>query len=213
MKQLRITTMKKIILSIAILILAYGCTNQVEKGQNAKSSFYIDKPENWYSQSDETIYDNLSKFEFSDAELNKILKTHGGSVPLLIYTKYKPEDYEGIIPTIQINLRPNQTDNFAEFKESIIQSAKQLKNIFNNFEYIDEPHEIEIAGIKSIYFKSKFDLQLQNGEITNVRSWNYAIPTDDYFYQVNFSDAFEKDDSSEIYEELIKSIKFVSNKK
>jgi hypothetical protein len=198
---------KLLILFVSISILLSGCANQEEKEQNAKNSFYMDKPGNWYSQTDSMIYDNLSKFELSNAELDEMLKTHKGSVPLVIYTKYKPDEHAGMIPTIQVNLRSATTNDFKQFKATLIQSAKQFKNILNNFEYIDEPQEIDIAGIKSIYFKSKFDMPLKNGEAIKVRSWTYAIPKDSYFYQINFSDAFEEDDNSELFNRLIQSIK------
>lgn len=210
--------MKKNILTISFVLIVFFSIwtifskneNRAKDTQSTINSFYMDKPDNWQSQTASAVYDNVSNFELSDNEIGELMKAHNGAIPLAIYTKYKIEEHEGTIPTIQINLISNKSNDFTEFKQSFIQSFKEFEDYFDNLEYIDQPQEIEISGIKSVYIKTKFDMPLKDGQVINVRSWTYGIPKGSYFYQINFSDAFEKDDNSDLYENLIKSIKITA---
>ena len=112
-----------------------------------------------------------------------------------------------MIPTIQVNARENPTKDFESFKKMITESTKTIGYAFQNFTFIDEPQEKEINGEKAIYFKTKYNMTINNGERITVRSWTYAIPKGNFFYQVNFSDEMDKDDCSKIYEEVIQTIK------
>lgn len=201
---------KTLILLVAILLFTTSCVNK-EKENDYLNSFYIDEPEGWITVAKSEIYDNLSNFEFTDDQLKKLMKNNNNSLLVVAYSKYKQEEYAGIIPTVQITLMPNNTNSFESFQKNILESTKTLKNYFGNFEYIDKPAVAEIDGIKSIYFKTKFDLVLEDGEVVNVRSWNYAVPYKSFFYQINFSDTFDQDDNSELFNKLIKSIKIKGN--
>lgn len=166
----------------------------------------IDKPDRWYDNSNLDVLSNLDKYEMKESQLRNLINSNRGNVPSHVYMKYNPAEYPGIIPTVQINLRPNPNKEFESFKKSMEQSVLQMGTILNNFEVINELKEVEIDDRRSIYFLASFDMKLSDGSINKIRSWTYAIPVGNYFYQINFSDLYEKDDCEKIYKKLIKSI-------
>jgi hypothetical protein len=139
--------------------------------------------------------------------LQKILRTNRGSILLSSFYKYDPKTHPGLIPTIQINVRLKPDVDFEQFKILMIQSAKGFSTVFSDFVYIIEPVEIEISGVKSVYFVGKFTMKTQNGQEMKVRSRTYAIPNKNYFYHLNFTDGQTGEDCNEEFDALIQSIK------
>jgi len=171
----------------------------------------IDKPEWWFDKTDLSVINNIKKYNFSEDKVDEIIKNHNWTIPISIYMKYEPENFVWLIPTIQVNLRKNPNKDFESFKKSISGSSKQFEKLFEDFKIIEDFQEIEIAWIKSVYFKSSFDLLHQNWKKYNIISWWYAITKWKYFYQINFSD-INWGDNSEIFEKLIKTVKFIEYK-
>ena len=87
------------------------------------------------------------------------------------------------------------------------QSANGFKKYFEDFEFINEITEIEISGIKCVYFIGKFTMKTQNGQEMKVRSRTYAIPYKNYFFQLNFTDGQIGEDCTKEFDELVKTIK------
>ena len=163
-------------------------------------------PAEWKNRSDLDIGENLFKFDIEENDIEQLLAQHNSNIPVAVYMKYNPEEYAGIIPTIQVNLRPNNTPNFEIFKEMMQQSMSQMGDFLTNFEVLTPIQDIAIDGIKGIMFLAKFDLS--NGvDVWAIRSWTYAIPVGDYFYQINFSDTADEN-CEDLYENLLKDIAF-----
>ena len=196
----------KIPYSIAIIlsVLFISCSSQTE---NKKiEGFKIPKPENWIDKSELSVKDNLFKYNLKDEEISKLLKSHNGSVPVVIYTKNDPSEYSGIILTIQVLLRPNNSKDIISFKKMMEPSLKQMADAFSNFEILSPLEIIEIDGFKALKFISQFDMPINENETSTIRSWTYAIPSGTHFYQINFSDT-ESENSEKLYNELINQIK------
>lgn len=191
----------------AILALVFLSCNQLEKEKKALKNFHVDKPDGWYNIhiSDE---EKLANLKLTDAQVDSILKnTSSGKVSIATYTKHDPTAEEGMTPTIGIVMQKNNTESFEEFKTISDATINEAKKMFKNVELIDAPQEVEIDGIKSVYFKIEFDLNLVNDSTLHVRSWQYTIPSGPYFYKINFSDLLEKDDCSAIFEKVLKSVR------
>jgi hypothetical protein len=199
--------MKKAILTILVFTSFINFTYSQKKFENKEYEFQIQEPDNWIKTNNQEILKNLEKFKISDENLNKFLLDHKGSILLTSFYKYDPKTHAGVVPTIQVNVRAKGKNNFENFKNTIIESAKGLKKYLQDFEYIKEPSEIEIYGIKSIYFISKFSMKTQKGQLMNVRSRTYAIPYKNYFFQVNFADDETDEDCNPEFDQLVKTIK------
>ena len=123
----------KIPYSIAIIlsVLFISCSSQTE---NKKiEGFKIPKPENWIDKSELSVKDNLFKYNLKDEEISKLLKSHNGSVPVGYLYKNDPSEYSGIIPTIQVLLRPNNSKDIISFKKMMEPSLKQMADAFSKF--------------------------------------------------------------------------------
>ena len=199
--------MKRLIFTILIinlLIIKQGYAQDIFKQD--KYGISIKKPSDWLEADNKQLLENLGKFELDDEKLEKFIKDNNGSILLTSFYKYNPQTHAGLIPTIQINVRLNPTRNFEEFKSSMIQSANSFKQYFSDFKFETEPKVIEVDEINSIYFVGNFTMKTQNGEPMKVRSRTYAIPKDGYFFQINFTDGADKEDNSELFDELIETV-------
>lgn len=204
--------MKKIILILLAFTSSIQFIYSQKKFENKEFGFQIQEPKNWIEANNDVILKNLDKFKISDENLSKFISDHKGSILLTSYYKYNPKTHAGLVPTIQVNVRAKANKDFESFKNTIIESTKGLKIYFPDFEYIKEPTEIQISGIKSIYFISKFSMTTQKGQLMNVRSRTYAIPYKNYFFQVNFADDEMDENCSIEFDQLVKTIKIGEHK-
>ena len=192
-------------LVVFICIISCGTKSPEQKKQ---SGFYITKPENWKTLSDDKLISNLQKFDISEEKMSEILKNHNGSAVLAIYMKYDPKEYPGLIPTIQVNMRKSGAVNYEGFKKVMVNSIEQFKQVFDNFTIVEGPFDIEVDGHKTFWFMSTFDMKTQAGDVWTVRSWTYGIYNGNHFYQLNFSDEVNgPDDCAALYKEVLKSVK------
>jgi hypothetical protein len=198
--------MKNIFLLFGIALFSNNVISQSIFRSN-EYGFEMQSPNNWKQANNSMLRDNLEKFEVNEENLQKILRTNRGSILLSSFYKYDPKTHSGLIPTIQINVRLKPDVDFEQFKMLMIQSAKGFSTVFSDFTYITAPSEIEISGVKSIYFVGKFTMKTQNGQEMKVRSRTYAIPNKNYFYQLNFTDGQTEEDCNEEFDALIQTIK------
>lgn len=200
--------MKKLIfITLVLSLVSVNNGKAQEVFKQDKYGISIEKPAEWLEADNKQLLKNLEKFELDDQKLEKLIKDNNGSILLTSFYKYNPQTHAGLIPTIQLNVRLNPTRNFEEFKSSMVQSANSFKQYFSDFRFETEPKVIEVDGIKSIYFVGNFTMNTQSGEPMKVRSRTYAIPKDDYFFQLNFTDGTVKEDSSELFDNLVKTVK------
>lgn len=165
------------------------------------------EPENWKVLEKSELAKSLESYDFTDEELAKLIKNSDSTILSLIYIKYDPSSISGLNPKIQIDIRKKSTKTFEQFKSSLTNSAETLKKYFDDLEFVTEPQETEVANIKSVYFVCKFTLKAQTGEQFKVRSKVFAIPYNDYFFQISFVDGQETEDNSKLFDELLKTIK------
>ena len=204
--------MKKIIFLILIVTSSINLIYSQKKFVNKPYEFEIQEPENWIETSNKELLKNLEKFEVNEENLNKLISNNKGSVLLTSFFKYDPKTHAGIIPTIQINVRLKGKSDFEQFKSGMEQSANSFKKYFADFEFVNEITEIEISGIKCVYFIGKFTMKTQSGQEMKVRSRTYAIPYKNYFFQCNFTDGQFGEDCSKEFDELVKTIKIGEKK-
>lgn len=203
--------MKKSIILLFIIISFLNLTYAQKNFQNKEYGFQMQEPNNWIEAGNKQLLKNLEKFEVTEENLMKLISENKGSILLTSFYKYDPKTHAGIIPTIQINVRMRGRGDFNQFKNSMLESTKNFKKYFNDFEFIKNPIEIEISGIKSIFFVGKFTMKTQDGQELKVRSRTYAIPYKNYFFQVNFTDGQIGEDCTNEFDKLVKTIK-IGNK-
>jgi len=198
--------MRKIVLLVFIITNSLNLVYGQKKFENKEYGFVIQEPKNWIEAGNKELLKNLEKFEVTEENLSKLISNNKGSILLTSFYKYDPKTHAGIIPTIQINVRLKGKSDFEQFKYGMAESAKGFKKYFEDFEFINEISEIEISGIKCVYFIGKFTMKTQSGQEMKVRSRTYAIPYKNYFFQLNFTDGQTGEDCSKEFDELVKTI-------
>ena len=136
----------------------------------------------------------------------KLINDGKGQLLLTSYYKYDQKKHAGLIPTIQVNVRNNPTKTFEQFSAAMIQSTNDFKNYFSDFAFLKEPEIIEINGFKAVYFIGTYTLTNTASGPMKVRSRTYALPNGAYFFQLNFTDEQGKEDDTQLFNELVKSI-------
>lgn len=193
-----------------LLTLIFISVSILNFGQNIFESkqwkFSMEKPENWIEVESNTNTIDKNNIDTSEENIIKILNNNKGSVLLVTYYKYSPETYKNFIPTVQVEVRASVSKDFDDFIYFMTQSANLYKDYLKDFEFEVKPGIVEISGIKAFYFVGKYSTQTKNGQIIKVSNRTYAIPNGSYFFQLNFTDSKSIDESSELFENLIKSI-------
>lgn len=203
--------MKKFLLVFVLILASINVSFAQDIFENKEFGFSINHPANWIETNKSEILKNLENIYTDDEKLVQIINESKGSLLLNSFYKYNPKTHAGLIPTVQINVRANPAPE-SQFFNMMAQSAKGFKNYFEDFEFIEEPKEIEISGIKSVSFVGKFTMKTQNGQSLKVRSRTYAIPNGKYFFQVNFTDGQIDEDASLEFDALVKTIKIGKEK-
>ncbi|AWH85657.1 hypothetical protein HYN59_11305 [Flavobacterium album] len=198
--------MKKFLL-IGLVLFFTAAKAQTTRYENKAYGFSMDEPAGWIWANNDDLKQNLNKLDLDNAKLLKIISDHKGSLLLMSFYKYDPMTHGGLIPAIQVNVREKKNKDFEVFKSYVIKSANSFKDLHSGYEYIDEPQEIKINKVKSLYFSGKFSMKTQAGVEYKVRSRTYVIPHNEFYFQLTFTDGFGEEDNSKEFEALIKSIK------
>ncbi|QYJ67664.1 hypothetical protein [Flavobacterium litorale] len=197
--------MKKII--IALVLLGTITTFGQRRFENKTFGFSMEEPMGWIWGNNDDLARNLEQLDIDEEKLLKIIKEHEGSVLILSLYKYDPLTYRGLVPAIQINVRERNNEDFNTFKSDIIKSARSFNGLYDDFEFIEEPKNVKISHIKSIFFATKFTMRTDNGLTHRVRSRIYVIPWKHYYFQINMTDDLMGEDCSREFLKLIKTIK------
>ena len=176
-----------------------------EKLELKKLGFSMDVPKDWISINEDAIIKNLNRYDFTDKQLNELLKSNNSAVNISSYTKYDPKKHKGIIPTIKIRTIFNPTKNSADFLKYVEASNESGKKALDNFKFIEKPIIIKISNQDVVKFSLKFSLK-NAGDIYEIVSNSYYIPKNGYYISLNFIEQIGKENNKQLFEKLIKSI-------
>lgn len=165
------------------------------------------KPSGWFAANSDAIKDNLRKLDGAREDIQRILDSHRGSIALGSYMEKDPRKTPGIIPTINVLGRTNQSQDFAAFRAHIDQSNKALKGILRNYRVITELSEKGIGGRRVVFFVARFDLSLADGTTHEVINITYGIPFDGLFLQISMSEEFPARSTVQ-FDRFIESFRF-----
>lgn len=195
----------KTIINWTIALCAVICSAQT-KYESKAHGFSMNEPDGWIVANNQDILENLEKLDLDDAKVMKILEDRKGSLHLVSFYKYDPQTHPGFIPAIQVNLREKRNKDWETFRATLVKSARDMNKLLDNYEFMEEPTDVKIDGIKCIYFRTKFTMKTDNGQEYRVRNRMYIIPKKDYYFQINFTDGLLSDDCSAEFDKLVKSI-------
>ncbi|MCR5862279.1 hypothetical protein LRS05_09030 [Flavobacterium sp. J372] len=195
----------KVIITCFITLFSLASFAQA-KYESKAHGFSMNEPEGWIVANNQDVLENLEKLDLDDAKVMKILEDRKGSLHLVSFYKYDPQTHPGLIPAIQINLRERRNKDWDTFKSTLVKSARDMGKLLEDYEFMEEPADVKIDGIKCIYFRTKFTMKTDNGQQYRVRNRMYIIPKKDYYFQINFTDGLINEDCSAEFDKLVKSI-------
>jgi hypothetical protein len=202
--------MRKTIFLWSILIAAVTSAAGQSVFSSREFGFSMKEPTGWVSVSKADIGENLAKLEFNDEVRERILRDNAGKMLLFAFAEQKPGSVSGVIPKIEarvISNRQNRALVFEEFKPAAVAALRALGKNYEAYEYIVEPSEVSVDGVRSVYHVSRFTVKTEKGDSHLVRSRTYFIPYKTYFFQISFSDDPKNSDRSKLFDELVGSIR------
>lgn len=163
----------------------------------------IEIPQTWWE-------DNRNGFpahiELSGSERNKILDDSRSVFLTLFYDRETIKEGGNYIPKMQFNVAANSEKDIKKLLKATKLNAESLKKYQPEFKLLQKPKQIEISGIKSVYYISTYSMMV-NGKNTTIRSYTYIIPVRNYVFHLNFTDEINGKDRSKEFEEAVKTIK------
>jgi hypothetical protein len=190
--------------SVLILVVA-----SVAFGQEVIKSplgFSIRRPNSWKVASEESLDAGKKDLNFSDADIEQLLKSKNNSILVMALQKYASDEKVGVIPTIQVRMRPNPTSDFPVFMAAFIRSVDPSRSPFENYSFTEKPREISISGMRAVQVNSTYTLRDRDGNAASVRVRTYAIPFGKQYFQTTFLDNPMEEDCSTEFDALVKSI-------
>ena len=196
--------MKKTALTLLLVLISTTIYCQ-ERLEIKRLGFSIGIPKKWYSQNNSEVLKNLNNYNFTDKQIDNLLKTENSSVNLATYVKYDPKTYPGIIPTIKIRTRENKTTNLDDFLKQVQNSNIEAQKSLDDFRFIENPRIIELSQQKVVKFSVQFVLK-NNNQAHVINSTSYYIPKNGYYISINFIEEMGKESNNELFEAIIEGI-------
>lgn len=168
--------------------------------------FSMDIPNNWNSFSDSEIIKNLEEYDFSNKQMDYFIKSRNKVVSIATFTKYDPNKYFGIIPTIKVTMRHNTTLETKDFLNYVKLMNDGAKKQLDEFVIVKQPVLEIISGHDVVNSSYEFKLKRGNDNYF-IKTNTYYILRGSYFLTVNFIEEINKENNEGLFGELIKSIK------
>ena len=105
------------------------------------------------------------------------------TAPLVVIAKY-PEPFDDLNPSFKVNVRPFGKLKGADPKQILAMVSAQFKNVFEDYEVVQEPTDTEVSGIKSGYMKINYSIQIPDGCTFPTTSELWIVPRGDYFFMI-----------------------------
>lgn len=192
-----------ILLSL-IFISGFDCFSQTKETE--PKGIVFERPSGWFALGDRERIANLKKFEFSKEQLSKLLADDRSSTVIAVFYRDDPSKTPGIIPTIQIIIRPKPgAPDFEQFKKSIVRSIANT-DLLDEFSLIGEVETPVISNVRSVLLHGRFRLVHQSKSYT-IKVRTVAIPRDDYFLQISMSDEDDEGWPEREFTQFIDSLK------
>lgn len=195
-----------LILFLSFVSIGLFAQNKFENKQ-VGISFFV--PSTWNKIQDKQLYHEFEGLEMNEENLAEFIKKNNGKVQLVSYNKYNRGSSvkTKINPTIFVSVKLNNTENSKDFYEKIVENSEKNKCYFSNVDYSIEPTEIEISGMKAIYYVGDYTIPRNKRKELVFERRNYIIPSGKYYVEIEFTDGTNDETNSAIFDKIIQSIK------
>jgi len=193
--------------TLLILILTVATVGVAFSQEMVRSpfGFSMQRPKNWTVTDKEYLNQNVKKIDLSEAAIAKILNESNNTLVVMAFLKYDPRTKSGLIPTIQVRLRPNPINDFSVFMTAFVKSLSKMP--FEGFHVEGSPKEVSISGHRAVLVNATYTIGTADGQTLPTRSRVYSIPYGKQYFQLTFLDNPKDEDCSAEFDTLVKSIK------
>lgn len=167
------------------VVLSSGIPSYAEEGvkfTNPTLGFEITKPSDWHFMTDQQNRENLEATEFKSQDFKELILKHS-SVPLLVIAKHQ-EPFDDLNPSLKVNTRLFGDLKGTKAVSLISLIVPQFQKAFLDFEMVQEPKEVELAGLTAGYARFNYSLAIPDGRTFPTTSELWIIPKGDYFYMI-----------------------------
>lgn len=168
--------------------------------------FEVTKPKGWSFVTAQENLDNLKRTKLSDDEFHQLILKYA-TAPLVAMMKY-PEPYDDLNPSLKVNIKPFGQLKGRDGKEVISLILPQFQKVFKDFQLVQAPIDVKVAGLKAAYVRINYSLQIPDGRTFPTTSELWIVPRGDYFFMIGAGTRQdEKTGSRKEIEQIMKSIK------
>ncbi|MGV3461529.1 MAG: hypothetical protein ACO1N9_13860 [Flavobacterium sp.] len=167
--------------------------------------FSIQPPEGWYEADKKEMLENLDKFELTDEFREQALKDLSKDNRRLTYYKYDPLKTRGIIPTITLLFKPVKIKTAEAFRQTIEAIEKRYPEMLKNYKTVSVV-STTVGGQRAIRVISTYNLNDPTGDEVLLSAIAIYIYRGTYFIKSTLVEQINKEDNSEVYDEMLKTI-------
>jgi hypothetical protein len=168
--------------------------------------FEVTKPKGWSFVTAQENLDNLKRTKLSDDEFHQLMLKYA-TAPLVAMMMY-PEPYDDLNPSLKVNIKPFGQLKGRDGKEVISLILPQFQKMFKDFQLVQAPIDVKVAGLKAAYVRINYSLQIPDGRTFPTTSELWIVPRGDYFFMIGAGTRQdEKTGSRKEIEQIMKSIK------
>lgn len=167
-----------------VLILFSGSALSKESSvfSNPTAGFTVTKPVGWHYVTAEQNLNNLKATQLSDKEFQAAMVKYA-TTPMVAMTKHK-EPYDDVNPSFKVNIKPLGQFKGKDSKEIIGVILPQFQKLFKDFELVQPPTNVTVAGISSAYTRINYTMDAAGIGALPITSELWIIPRGDYFFLV-----------------------------
>jgi hypothetical protein len=119
-----------------------------------------------------------------------------------------PEPFDDLNQSFKVNVRPFGKLKGADPKQILAMISAQFKNVFKDYEVVQEPTDTEVSGIKSVYMRINYSIQIPDGRTFPTTSELWIVPRGDYFFMIGAGTRQdEKTGTLKEIQEILKTVK------
>jgi len=198
--------MSLLLAAVITLSAVVAWAEKEEVFDNPTLGFQMVKPATWHYVTAEQNAENLKSVEIDDEAIRAAVQKYA-QIPLVVISKFK-EPYDDLNPSIKVGTKPLGSLKGKRPEEVIAAILPGLQRVFPDSTIVEQPKEVEVAGIKTGYARLHYTLKIPDGRTFPTSSEVWAIPRGDYFFFIGAGTRQdEKSGSREEIQGIIKSIK------
>jgi len=198
--------MIQVLMSLFFLVSTALAGDTENTFRSVTVGFELTKPESWRFLTAEKNLENLKRTKLSDEEFQELMLKYA-TAPLVVIAKH-PEPFDDLNPSFKVNVRPFGKLKGADPKQILAMLSVQFKNVFKDYEVLQEPTDTEVSGIRSGYMRINYSIQIPDGRTFPTTSELWIVPRGDYFFMIGAGTRQdEKTGTRNEIQEILKTVK------